>query len=48
MQSLAQTTVSTYSSPRTNFGKDQIRAGKVNPRTAMWVSVFEKWEKAGI
>lgn len=30
------------------LGKDQIRAGKVNPRTAMWVSVFEKWEKAGI
>jgi hypothetical protein len=30
------------------LGKDQIRAGKVNPRTAMWVSVFEKWEKAGV
>ena len=30
------------------LGKEQIRAGKVNPRTAMWVATFEKWEKAGI
>lgn len=30
------------------LGTAQIRAGKVNPRTAMWVSVFEKWEKAGV
>jgi trimethylamine:corrinoid methyltransferase-like protein len=30
------------------LGKEQIRAGKVNPRTAMWVSTFEQWEKAGI
>ena len=30
------------------LGKEQIRAGKVNVRTETWVSVFEKWEKAGI
>lgn len=30
------------------LGKEQIQTGKVNPRTAMWVSVFEKWEKAGV
>jgi len=30
------------------LGKEQIRAGKVNPRTAGWVSTFEKWEKASI
>jgi hypothetical protein len=30
------------------LGKEQIRAGKVNSRTAMWVSVFEKWERTGV
>jgi hypothetical protein len=30
------------------LGREQIRAGKANPRTAMWVSAFEKWEKAGV
>ncbi len=30
------------------LGKEQIKAGKVNRRTAMWVSVFAEWEKAGI
>jgi hypothetical protein len=30
------------------LGKDQIRAGKVHPRTATRVSAFERWEKAGI
>jgi hypothetical protein len=30
------------------LGNEQIRSGKVNPRTAMWVDVFTKWENAGI
>lgn len=30
------------------LGKEQLRAGIVNPRTEMWVSAFEKWEKTGI
>ena len=30
------------------LGKEQIRKGKVNPRTATWIAAFEKWEKAGI
>ncbi len=30
------------------LGKGQIKIGKVNPRTAMWVTAFQKWEKAGI
>jgi hypothetical protein len=30
------------------LGREQIRAGKVNPRTAAWISAFEQWEKAGI
>jgi hypothetical protein len=30
------------------LGKEQIREGKVNPRTAMWVGAFEEWEKADI
>ncbi len=30
------------------LGNEQIRIGKVNSRTASWVEVFSKWEKAGI
>jgi hypothetical protein len=30
------------------LGNEQIRAGKVDQRTAMWVETFSKWEKAGI
>lgn len=32
----------------TQLGKEQIQTGRVNPRTATWVSVFEKWEKTGV
>ena len=27
---------------------EQIRMGKINPRTKTWVEVFKKWEDAGI
>jgi len=30
------------------LGNEQIRAGKVNVRTAMWVSAFEEWAAHGI
>jgi hypothetical protein len=30
------------------LGKEQIRGGKVNPRTAMWVGAFEEWGKKGV
>ena len=30
------------------LGNELIRSGNVNPRTARWVDVFTKWEKAGI
>jgi hypothetical protein len=30
------------------LGNEQIRSGNVNQRTARWVSVFTKWENAGI
>jgi hypothetical protein len=30
------------------LGREQIRTGRVNPRTAMWVSVFEEWGKTGV
>lgn len=30
------------------LGNEQIARRNVNPRTAMWVDVFTKWEKAGI
>ena len=30
------------------LGQEQIRVGKINVRTKMWVEVFKKWEDAGI
>jgi hypothetical protein len=30
------------------LGKEQIRSGKANQRTEMWVTAFSNWEKAGI
>jgi hypothetical protein len=30
------------------LGKEQIRSGKVNPRTEMWVTAFSNWEEKGI
>jgi hypothetical protein len=30
------------------LGNEQMRSGNVNPRTSMWVTVFRKWEEAGI
>lgn len=30
------------------LGNEQIRVGRVNPRTAMWVMAFNEWERSGI
>jgi len=30
------------------LGNEQIRRGMTNPRTGMWVKVFQKWEDNGI
>ncbi len=30
------------------LGTEQIRLGKVNPRTAMWVQAFTEWREGGI
>jgi len=30
------------------IGRDQIRLGIANPRTAMWVDAFTSWEQAGV
>jgi hypothetical protein len=30
------------------LGREQMRLGRVNARTATWVSVFEKWKAAGV
>jgi hypothetical protein len=30
------------------LGNEQMRSGKVNPRTRMWVTAFEKWEETGV
>ena len=30
------------------LGREQIRLGKTNERTEMWVEAFEKWEAQGI
>lgn len=30
------------------LGTEQIRSGKVNPRTEMWVTAFSRWKEAGI
>ena len=30
------------------LGREQIRSGHVNERTAMWVDAFEKWARNGI
>lgn len=30
------------------LGREQIRTGRANPRTAIWVSVFEEWKEKGI
>ena len=30
------------------LGREQMRAGRVNVRTAMWVEVFEKWQREGV
>jgi hypothetical protein len=30
------------------LGRQQVSAGKVNPRTAGWVATFEKWAASGI
>jgi hypothetical protein len=29
------------------LGNEQIRMGKVNPRTASWIKAFSEWEKSG-
>ncbi len=31
-----------------DLGEEQIRAGKVNVRTAMWVEVFRAWKRDAI
>ena len=30
------------------LGNEQIRTGKVNPRTAMWVEAFAKWKEMSL
>jgi hypothetical protein len=30
------------------LGKEQMRAGHVNPRTEMWVTTFSKWDELAI
>jgi hypothetical protein len=30
------------------LGDEQLRVGKVNPRTAMWVEAFKQWSHRGI
>jgi hypothetical protein len=30
------------------LGKQQMKVGKVNPRTAGWVATFEEWAARGI
>ncbi len=30
------------------LGKEQVRVGKINPRTAGWVDTFVKWNESGI
>lgn len=30
------------------LGDEQLRVGKVNPRTAMWVEAFKEWSHRGI
>src|SRR5688500_1626425 len=30
------------------LGNEQIRVGKVNPRTAMWIEAFTDWRERGI
>jgi hypothetical protein len=31
-----------------SLGELQIASGRVNPRTAMWVSTFKEWRRKGI
>ncbi len=30
------------------LGREQMKSGKVNPRTSMWVEAFENWIAAGL